>query len=66
MQNLTKTQKKRKSFKVKSGRLQWRFSKRYESLRAELAEVFRLSAATRKREHEIGRASCRERVCLYV
>ena len=51
MQNLTKTQKKRKSFKVKSGRLQWRFSKRYESLRAELAEIFRLSAATRKREH---------------
>ena len=43
--------KKKKSFKVKSGRLQWRFSKRYESLRAELAEIFRLSAATRKREH---------------
>ena len=36
---------------MKSGRLQWRFSKRYESLRAELAEIFRLSAATRKREH---------------
>ena len=32
--------KKKKSFKVKSGRLQWRFSKRYESLRAELAEIF--------------------------
>ena len=43
--------KKHKSLKVKSGRLQWRFSKRYESLRAELAEIFRLSAATRKREH---------------
>ena len=43
--------KKQKSLKVKSGRLQWRFSKRYESLRAELAEIFRLSAATRKREH---------------
>ncbi len=43
--------KKHKSLKVKSGRLQWRFSKRYESLRAELAEIFRLSVATRKREH---------------
>ena len=43
--------KNHKSLKVKSGRLQWRFSKRYESLRAELAEIFRLSAATRKREH---------------
>ena len=43
--------KKHKSLKVKSGRLQWRFSKRSESLRAELAEIFRLSAATRKREH---------------
>ena len=43
--------KKQKSLKVKSGRLQWRFSKRYENLRAELAEIFRLSAATRKREH---------------
>ena len=36
---------------MKSGKLQWRFSKRCESLRAELAEIFRLSAATRKREH---------------
>ena len=43
--------KKHKSLKVKSGRLQWRFSKRSENLRAELAEIFRLSAATRKREH---------------
>ena len=43
--------KKKKSFKVKSGRLHWRFSKRYERLRAELAEILRLAAATRKREH---------------
>ena len=43
--------KKKKSFKVKSGRLQWRFSKRYERLRTELAEILRLAAATRKREH---------------
>lgn len=43
--------KKKKSFKVKSGRLQWRFSKRYERLRAEFAEMHRLAAATRKREH---------------
>ena len=43
--------KKRKSLKVKSGRLQWRFSKRYEKLRSELAEMLRLCAATRKREH---------------
>ena len=43
--------KKRKSLKVKSGRLQWRFSKRYEKLRTELAETHRLAAATRKREH---------------
>ena len=45
------TAKKRKSLKVKSGRLQWRFSKRHEKLRAELAETHRLAAATRKREH---------------
>ena len=43
--------KKHKSLKVKSGRLQWRFSKRYEKLRSELAEMLRLCAATRKREH---------------
>ena len=43
--------KKRQSLKVKSGRLEWRFSKRYEKLRAELAEAHRLAAATRKREH---------------
>ena len=29
----------------------YRFSKRYEKLRSELAEMLRLSAATRKREH---------------
>ena len=40
-----------KLLKVKSGRLQWRFSKRYEKLRSELAEMLRLCAATRKREH---------------
>ena len=43
--------KKRQSLKVKSGRLEWRFSKRYEKLRAELAQTHRLAAATRKREH---------------
>ena len=43
--------KKRQSLKVKSGRLEWCFSKRYEKLRAELAEAHRLAAATRKREH---------------
>ena len=29
----------------------YRFSKRYEKLRSELAEMLRLCAATRKREH---------------
>ena len=44
--------KKRQSLKVKSGRLEWRFSKRDpEELRAELAQTHRLAAATRKREH---------------
>ena len=33
--------KKHKSLKVKSGRLQWRFSKRSENLRAELGKLFK-------------------------
>ena len=43
--------KTRKSLKVKSGNLHWRFSKRYEQLKTELAEIQRLATATRKREH---------------
>ena len=43
--------RKRKSLKVKSGKLEWHFSERYLRLRAELAEILRRAAATREREH---------------
>ena len=40
--------KKKKSVKVKSGRLQWRFSKRYESLRA--ASLWRTTPSRRSKK----------------